>query len=131
MLRIPTFLAPSTIPGAGLGLFTRRALVPGEIVWQFDPDLDREIHTLPQDALLRRFVEVYGYVPHDEPRRWVLCVDDARFFNHADDPNCSDLDEYTRARRPIDAGEELTCDYRAFCRDPFGAFAAAPEAPRR
>lgn len=125
MLRIPTYLAPSTIPGAGLGLFTRDAVPRGTVIWQFDPAFDREIFELPEDPLLRRYVLVYGYVPHDEPRRWVLCVDDARFFNHSDTPNCADTDDYTRAGRDLAAGEELTSDYRAFCRDPFAGFEAA------
>lgn len=122
MLRIPTFLAPSAIPGAGLGLFTRDPVRRGTIIWQFDHGFDQEVRALPEDPILRRFVLVYGYCPHDEPKRWVLCMDDARFFNHSDTPNCTDTDDFTRAGRDLEAGEELTSDYRAFCRDPFSGF---------
>lgn len=125
MLRIPTFLASSNIPNAGLGLFTRDAVPAGTILWQFDAGFDQEIRVLPEDPILRRYVLIYGYIPHDEPKRWVLCLDDARFFNHSDTPNCADLDDYTRAARDLRAGEELTSDYRAFCRDPFAGFEAA------
>jgi uncharacterized protein len=130
MLRIPTFLAPSTIPGAGIGLFTRAPVGKGTILWQFDPGLDRELLELPDDPQLRRWVLVYGYVPHDDPKRWVLCMDDARFFNHSDTPNCTDTDDFTRAGRDLAAGEELTSDYRAFCREPFAGFEHAGEVIR-
>ena len=49
---------------------------------------------------------------------YVLCGDDARFFNHSADPNCLDLDDgaggITVAHRDIQRGEELTCDYALF-----------------
>ncbi|HSM59392.1 MAG TPA: SET domain-containing protein, partial [Longimicrobiales bacterium] len=41
--------------------------------------------------------------------------DNAKFMNHAIDPNCADPEgEYTVTRRHVRAGEELTCDYRSF-----------------
>jgi hypothetical protein len=49
---------------------------------------------------------------------WVLSGDHACFMNHADTPNTgveSGAPEgVTVALRDIAAGEELTCDYRAF-----------------
>lgn len=50
---------------------------------------------------------------------YVLCGDDARFFNHSEDPNCFDFysdeeQDLTAARRDIRTGEELTCDYALF-----------------
>lgn len=45
----------------------------------------------------------------------VLCGDNARFMNHSFEPNCDDDGgEFTTAARDIEAGEELTCDYRRF-----------------
>lgn len=125
MLRIPTFLGPSRIAGAGLGLFCREPVAAGTVIWRFDPGLDLVLTELPDAPLLRRFVEIYSYVPHEEPERWVLCLDDARFMNHADHPNTDDSGEHTIAARDIAAGEELTSDYRTFCRRPFELFVRA------
>jgi hypothetical protein len=125
MLRIPTRLAPSRIPGAGLGLFTRDAAPAGALIWRFDPGLDVVLRDLPADPLLRRFVEVYGYMPLDGAPRWVVCLDDARFINHSDAPNTEDTEEITTAARDLTPGEEITSDYRRFCRRPFEAWAAA------
>jgi SET domain-containing protein len=50
----------------------------------------------------------------------VLCIDNARFMNHADEPNTAGvhtagaIDGYDVATRDISKGEELTCDYRLF-----------------
>jgi len=43
-----------------------------------------------------------------------VCADDARFMNHSENPSCLDEGETTSAKRDIQAGEELTCDYRTF-----------------
>jgi hypothetical protein len=51
-------------------------------------------------------------------RKLVLCGDDARFFNHEDEPTCRDFPDLdggtTVAARDIELGEELTCDYASF-----------------
>ena len=47
-----------------------------------------------------------------------LCSDDARFFNHSDEPNTGSISNDTDvALRDIQQGEELTCDYRTFDAD--------------
>lgn len=122
MLRIPTRLAPSRIPGAGLGLFCAAPVRKGTLVWRLDPGLDLVLPELPEDPVLRRFVEVYGYEPLDDPLRWIVCLDDARFINHADAPNTVDDPETTVASADLDAGTEITSDYRTFCRRPFEAW---------
>jgi hypothetical protein len=119
MLRISTYLAPSRIPGAGLGLFCKERVREGTLIWRFDPGLDVVLEALPDDPVLRRFVEVYGYVPLDGPRRWIVCLDDGRFINHADAPNTRDDAETTTALFDLAPGTEITSDYRSFCRDPF------------
>ena len=124
MLLIPTFLAESTIPGAGLGVFCRDFVPAGTIIWAFHPGFDYVVEHLPDDPTLAAFVQKYGYVPLDDgPRRWVMCADDARFFNHSDDPSCLDEGEFTTARFDLAPRTELTSDYRAFCREPFAGFA--------
>ena len=43
--------------------------------------------------------------------------DDAKFLNHSDDPNTHERRLSSIAARPIFAGDEITCDYGAFCVD--------------
>lgn len=112
MLRIPTFVAPSSI--AGMGLFAGADVEAGTIIWVFTEGVDWRMP--PGDV--DRFPEPYRsrfrhYVYLDETGVFVLCGDNAKFMNHADEPNCEDPDrEHTITLREIRAGEELTCDYR-------------------
>jgi SET domain-containing protein len=116
MLRVGTFLAPSAIHG--IGLFAAVPIVAGTLVWELDAPFDRALDEVALAALepvAQLQIERYAYV---DPKRQVrvLCADDARFFNHADDANCRDAvgSDGTRtvAVRDIAAGEELTWDYR-------------------
>ncbi|MGI9038770.1 MAG: SET domain-containing protein [Gemmatimonadota bacterium] len=112
MLRVPTFVAPSRI--AGMGLFAGTYLPAGTIIWEFTEGVDWR---MPREDM-ERFPEPYRtrlrhYVYLDETGVFVLCGDNARFMNHADEPNCEDPDgEHTITLREIRAGDELTCDYR-------------------
>jgi SET domain-containing protein len=114
MLRVPTFVAPSPI--AGVGLFAATDLPARCIIWEFTDGVDWRI---PPSELLR-FPEPFQtwlrhYLYQEDSGDYVLCGDNGKFMNHADDPNCEDPDgAYTITRRSIRAGEELTCDYRAF-----------------
>jgi SET domain-containing protein len=55
----------------------------------------------------------------------VLCADNARFMNHADEPNTTRvhidgaIEDDDIATRDIRVGEEMTCDYRLFDADEF------------
>lgn len=59
---------------------------------------------------------------------YILCADNARFFNHSDNPNTHVVedpeDEETAdvASKDIQIGEELTVDYREFDADPYFGF---------
>ncbi|WP_328805799.1 SET domain-containing protein [Sabulicella rubraurantiaca] len=119
MMRIPTRVAASQIPGAGNGLFTECFVAAGEVIWQFDPGLDLLLEGLPEDPILRAFVERYGYEPLGEPGRWLVCVDNARFINHSSDPNTYDTRNHTFATVDLPPGTEITSDYHAFCERPF------------
>lgn len=122
MLRAPTFLAQSQIPGAGLGLFAAEPIRAGETIWQFDKGADRIICDVPP-GIPTEFVQCYGFA--FSPLTFLLCVDDARFINHSCDPNGkSDGPGLTVAARDIAAGEEITEDYREF--EPAGRIAAMP-----
>lgn len=114
MLYIPTYVAPSRI--AGMGLFTAEDLESGTVIWEYNHGVDWKIS--PEE--LEEFPEPYvswlrHYLYRDDSGIYVLCGDNAKFMNHEDDPNCDDSgDVYTVTRRAIQAGEELTCDYRLF-----------------
>jgi len=114
MLRVPTYVAPSQI--AGVGLFAAKKLPAGCVIWQFTEGVDWRI--TPEEFGL--FPEPYRsrlrhYLYEEEAGTLVLCGDNAKFMNHNPDPNCDDTpDQYTVTKRAIRAGEELTCDYRAF-----------------
>lgn len=122
MLFIETYLAPS--PTHGTGLFARQRIEPGTKVWEFTNGFDLE---LSQEELAklsepcRERVLQYAYY-NVRRLRYILCSDDARFINHSDQPNTIDVgfgqsddsEGQTYAVREIQAGEEITSDYRSF-----------------
>ena len=115
MLLVRTTLAPSAIHG--LGLFAAEPIAAGAALWRFEPDLDQVVPVARVAALpeaFRAFIVTYGYLSPAFPGSYVLSCDHAKFMNHADAPNTAIDGDVTRAARPIAAGEELTCDYRAF-----------------
>ena len=118
MLLVKTKIAPSKIHG--IGLFADQFISKGTIVWKFVPGFDmkftqEEIETLPQTA--REFLSTYDYVSNRTGYH-VLCIDNARFYNHSKTPNTTDIElEGTDeeggdvAVRDIQVGEEITYDY--------------------
>lgn len=119
MMRVRTTIAPSSIAGAGLGVFVAEHVRSGQVIWRFDPGLDILLDGMPEDPMLRAYVEKYGYEPLGEPGRWLLCVDDGRFINHSDTPNTHDTRDETFASIDMPPGTEITSDYRAFAMQPF------------
>ena len=120
MLLVKTKLGNSKI--AGIGLFADEFIKEGTVVWEYNPKFDllyskEEIEQLPiafQEQLHR-----YSYLDKNYGK-YLLCGDDARFFNHSDNPNCKDSTEgpdVTVASRDIKKGEELTCNYKVFYQD--------------
>ena len=120
MLMVKTRLGQSDI--AGIGLFAAEDIARGTVTWRFMGNFDRllsqnEIDSLPEPARSDLLNHVYLNAASG---RFVLCADNARFMNHADDPNTAGVHEpgaiegYDFATRDIRAGEELTCDYRTF-----------------
>lgn len=127
MLLIRTRLGVSEIDG--IGLFADEDIRKGTLIWRFDPAIDQRfsedmLSTLSQGA--REQIQKYSY-REKHSGLYVLCGDDARFFNHSTDPNCFDIYEdaaspndahdVTIALRDIRRGEELTCDYSLFDQD--------------
>lgn len=96
----------------GQGVFATRLIPRGTVVWLHD-ELDQLLHpdrvaTLP--PVLRQHVERYAYV--NAGGELVLCWDHARFMNHSCDPSTTSIGTLMEiARRDIQPGEELTCEY--------------------
>jgi SET domain-containing protein len=123
MLLVKTKIGPSMIHG--IGIFADQHIPKGMRIWEYREGVDSRfdeafLATLPETA--QKQLLNYAY---KNPRsgRYVLCGDDARFFNHSDTPNTEDLefDEglvegegITIAARDIEPGEEIVSDYRAF-----------------
>ena len=118
MLMVETELRTSNIHG--IGVFLLEPVRKGDIIWRFDPRIDRgyaedEIASLPEHV--QRFLRTYSTL-HDATGLWVLCGDNGRHFNHSDTPNTrSDGIAFGRdiAAEDLPAGTELTSDYATIC----------------
>lgn len=114
MLQIRTRVAPSPIHG--LGLFAAEAVPAGTPVWRHCEGFDHaftpeEWAALPPPA--REHLRWFGYFDA-RAGRIIRSGDLCCFMNHAESPNTGGDGGFTVALRDIAAGEELTCDYRAF-----------------
>lgn len=113
MLKVQTYLAPSH----GLGVFAGEDIPRGAVVWELDPRLDRLLEEMPAEEPERGFVYKYGYRDR-HTGLIVVCLDNARFMNHADEPNTTPVPANGHAygadvaTRDIRKGEEITCNYR-------------------
>jgi len=114
MFLIPTYLSESSIHG--VGVFTSTPLAANTRIWVFTENVDwrlspEELASFPEPYQTK--MRTWCYLNGDG--RYVLCGDNARFMNHSDTPNCDDPEgRYTITNRDIEAGEELTSDYRTF-----------------
>ena len=90
----------------------------GALLWQFDPGLDIELAAMPSDPVVAAFIDAYAYMPRDGAPRWILCGDDARFYNHSDQPNTQGDEWISHAAVALAADTELTIDYGSFDRRP-------------
>lgn len=122
MILVPTQVRPSAIHG--LGLFAVRPIPKGTPFWRFQAGFDRMFPAAQADLLpevSRDHLRWFGWVTK-ETREIVLSGDHACFMNHSPCPNTglppdAEPPFTTVALRDIAAGEELTCDYRAFDAD--------------
>ncbi len=128
MLLVNTKIQSSNI--AGMGLFANEFIRKGTYVWRFKEGFDIRVNesylgTLQEPA--KSFFITYAY-QNPVTMKYVLCVDNARFFNHSDTPNVYCVEDRENqepanvASRDIQVGEELTIDYRAFDTHPFHGF---------
>jgi len=122
MLLVKTKIGLSSING--IGLFADQFISKGTPTWKFQKGFDLEVDKNNLEKLsepARKQFLKYAYLDI-KTDKYVLCFDDARFFNHADDANTVGFvsesgDEVDVATRDIERGEELTCNYREFDAD--------------
>ncbi len=73
-----------------------------------------ELELERQPPVIKDYVDRYGYFS-ETSQGYVICADDARFFNHSEYPNTVSISQdVTLALRDIEKGEELTCNYYEF-----------------
>ena len=123
MLLVKTKLGPSEIEG--IGLFAAEDIPKGTRIWDYRPGFDLEfspefVQALPEPA--HSYALRYAYL-NKFKGTYILCSDDARFFNHSATPNTTSIDSPDGqvnadiAARDIREGEELTTDYNSFDSD--------------
>lgn len=124
MLYIKTKIGLSKIEG--IGLFANESIKKGTFVWKYDDKFDIKFDKNSFDEIKSKHAKEqilkYAYL-NKNTFEYVLCGDDARFFNHSDNPNVIGLDYEGESEginiaiRDIDIGEELTVDYRQYDAD--------------
>lgn len=116
MMLVPCYLAASDIEG--LGVFSREPVECGQLIWRFDPRIDRMISLdslSDADERLSDFLKRYTYIPPHDRNVCILDGDEGRYMNHSETPNTDFTSiDAGYALRDIEAGVELTCDYREF-----------------
>ncbi len=116
MMLVPCYLAASDIEG--LGVYSLEPVKRGQLIWRFDPRIDRMISLdsfSGADERLSDFLKRYTYIPPYDRTVCILDGDEGRYMNHSETPNTdfSSIDA-GYALADIPAGTELTCDYREF-----------------
>ena len=121
MLLVDVYLDRS--PVQGIGVFAKGPIPKGTLVWKLHPQYDRRIAVEQYEretGPVRAYLDRYCYPDRRDRDFIVFEADDARYMNHADEPNCDvSSPEETYALRDIAPGEELTCDYNHFFENGF------------
>jgi SET domain-containing protein len=120
MIYVKTKLKASLIHG--IGCFADEDIAKGTLIWKFTKGFDQEFGLDFPDKLCqttrKQFLK-YAYISK-ATGNYILCSDDTRFFNHSDNNNVVNISSENEqegvdiAVRDIQAGEELTYDYRVF-----------------
>jgi SET domain-containing protein len=95
----------------GVGLFATKFIPKGTITWAQDA-MDRQIHIDAHEAeepVIDHIMKRYLF--EKEEGIYILCWDEARYYNHSCGSNNYSIDDFTVAVRDIYPGEELTDDY--------------------
>ena len=111
---------------SGIGLFTDQFIPKGTLIWKFIDGFDLRIdksklEDIKSEPAKEQFLK-YAYL-NSRTLKYVLCFDDARFFNHSEHPNVIGIDDINEeeginiAIRDIKENEELTVDYNQYDAD--------------
>lgn len=121
MLCVETYVAESTIQGAGKGLFAKVFIPQGTVVWELKLGADTaltpaEFARLPQEE--REHILHFGYLDK-VLGLYIKCGDDGHYVNHSETPNIAGVPNdkgrsYSVAIRDIAADEEILDDYRTY-----------------
>lgn len=114
MLTVKTYLDKSSING--LGCFAEEFIASGSVLWTLNKTFDvvitkEEIGKLPD--ITKQYMEHFAYFNENEGG-YVLCSDNAKYFNHSIEPNCIAQGLSTVAVKDIRVGEEITENYFNF-----------------
>lgn len=110
MILIKTYIEKSVIHG--IGLYADEPISKGQVIAKLN-HLDVLIDASKVAPKHKEFFDFY-FSLHDG--YYQSYVDNMRFMNHAQNPNCIDTsDGATVAIKDIKKGEELTCDYSLIC----------------
>lgn len=137
MLFVKTKIGLSKING--IGLFADQFIPRGTLIWKFANGFDLRIdmsnlQDIESEPAREQFLK-YAYL-NSRTLKYVLCFDDARFFNHSENPNVIGIDDVNEeeginiAVRDINKNEELTVDYKQYDAD-FDNKMKKDEEPRR
>ena len=115
MLRVNTYLDKSKIHG--IGLFAKEFIPKDTVVWEYNRVVDSLITPEELEEVKRLmkppvFEDFRNHISKISDELFILYGDNAKFINHSEKGNISDVDLYSSiANRDIKKGEELTEDY--------------------
>ena len=115
MFTVKTYLDKSKINGTEV--FADEFVPKGKIIWKFQENFDVRLNNsqfkeLPKIA--QEYMKHFGYYSQKEGG-WILCMDNAKYTNHSNDPNMKMIDEINSiAIKDIKKGEEIIEDYFYF-----------------
>lgn len=92
MILVKTKIGPSKING--IGLFANQFILKGTPTWKFQPGFDLKVDKSELANLFEPAKEQFLKYAYLNPKtnKYILCFDDARFFNHSDNPNCTNTE---------------------------------------
>ena len=118
MFVVRTKLAPSPIHG--IGVFAGEPIQKGQVIWTYDARLElvfspEELDEFPPSVRDYYIDHTYSEM-RDGREVFILSSDDSKYMNHSESPNTTSSDDNLSdyAARPIQEGEELTCNYFTF-----------------
>lgn len=129
MIRVKVKIKESDVHG--IGLFADEFIPQGTTTWQYDEGIEKKITQEELDILPKNSKEFFLYYSYFDKVRncFVLPIDHLRFINHTDNAikeNIESTPDKDVAKRDIQIGEELLCNYSKFDADYFSRMNMSP-----